>query len=56
MFLTIFVRNTTCLNQVMKIVKTQGLSAESMQACQETLGDVPVRRLAKITYSFLRSV
>jgi hypothetical protein len=38
-----FVRNTTCLNQVMKIVKTQGLSAASMQACQETLGDLPLR-------------
>jgi hypothetical protein len=38
-FLTIFVRNTHCLNAVMKMVKTQGLSAESMQACQETLGD-----------------
>jgi len=43
LFLMTFVRNTTCLNQVMKMVKTQGLSAESMQACQETLGDVPVR-------------
>jgi hypothetical protein len=39
LFLMTFVRNTTCLNQVMKIVKTHGLSAESMQACQETLGD-----------------
>jgi hypothetical protein len=39
LFLMTFVRNTTCLNQVMKMVKTHGLSAESMQACQETLGD-----------------
>ena len=36
LFLMTFVRNTTCLNEVMKIVKTQGLSAESIQACQET--------------------
>lgn len=43
LFLMTFVRNTTCLNQMMKIVKTQGLSAESIQACQETLGDLPVR-------------
>jgi hypothetical protein len=43
LFLMTFVRNTTCLNQVMKIVKTQGLSAESIQACQEMLGDLPVR-------------
>ena len=43
LFLMTFVRNTTCLNQAMKIVKTQGLSAESIQACQETLGDLPVR-------------
>ena len=43
LFLMTFVRNTTCLNQVMKMVKTQGLRAESMQACQETLGDLPVR-------------
>ena len=39
LFLMTFVCNTTCLNQVMKMVKTQGLSAESMQACQETLSD-----------------
>lgn len=38
LFLMTFVRNTTCLNQMMKIVKTPGLSAESIQACQETLG------------------
>jgi hypothetical protein len=43
LFLMTFVRNTTCLNQGMKIVKTQGLSAESMQACQETLGALPGR-------------
>jgi hypothetical protein len=43
LFLMTFVRNTTCLNQVMKIVKTQGLRTESMQACQETLGALPVR-------------
>ena len=43
MFLTACVRNTTCLNEVMKIVKTQGLRAESIQACQERLGDLPAR-------------
>jgi hypothetical protein len=42
-FLTIFVRNTTCLNEVMKIVKTQGLSTESIQACQERLSTLPAR-------------
>jgi len=42
-FLTIFVRNTTCLNEVMRMVKTRGLSAESMQACQERLEDLPAR-------------
>ena len=42
-FLMTFVRNTTCLNQVTKIVKTQGLSAASMQACQKALGDLPLR-------------
>ena len=39
MFLTTFVRNTTCVNEVMRIVKTQGLSAASLHACQERLGD-----------------
>jgi hypothetical protein len=43
MFLTTFVRHTTCLNEVMKMVKTQGLSTESIQACQERLGDLPAR-------------
>jgi hypothetical protein len=43
MFLTTFVRNTTCLNEVMKIVKTQGLSTASMQACQERLSALPTR-------------
>jgi hypothetical protein len=43
LFLMTFVRNTTCLNQVMKIVKTHGLSAASMQACQEALGALPLR-------------
>ena len=43
LFLMTFVRNTTCLNQMMKIVKTQGLSAGSIHACRETLGDLPVR-------------
>ena len=42
-FLTIFARNTTCLNEGMRMVKTQGLSATSMQACQERLSDVPAR-------------
>jgi hypothetical protein len=41
MFLMTFVRNTTCLNQVLKMVKTQGLSAESIHAAQETLGALP---------------
>ena len=43
LFLMTFVRNTTCLNHVMKIVKTQGLSAQSIHACQETLSDLPGR-------------
>jgi len=43
LFLMTFVRNTTCVNQVMKIVKTHGLSAESIQTAQETLGALPVR-------------
>jgi hypothetical protein len=43
MFLTTFVRNTTCLNEVMKMVKTQGLSTESIQACQERLSTLPAR-------------
>ena len=43
LFLTTFVRNTTCLNEVMKIVKTQGLSAVSIHACQKRLGDLPAR-------------
>ena len=38
-FLMTFVRHTRCVNEVMKMVKTQGLSAESMHACQERLGD-----------------
>jgi hypothetical protein len=37
------VRNTQCLNEVMKIVKTQGLSVETIQVCQERLGDLPAR-------------
>jgi hypothetical protein len=43
LFLMTFVRNTQCLNEVMKIVKTQGLRAESIHACQETLGALPAR-------------
>lgn len=43
LFLMTFVRNTTCLNQVMKIVKTQGLSAASIQVCQKALDDLPLR-------------
>src|SRR5438270_1651186 len=43
LFLMTLARNTTCLNEVMKMVKTQGLSAASIQACQERLGDLPVR-------------
>jgi hypothetical protein len=42
-FLTIFVRNTQCLHEVMRMVKTQGLSMETMHACQQTLGDLPAR-------------
>jgi hypothetical protein len=43
LFLMTLVRNTQCLNEVMKIVKTQGLSVETIQACQERLGDLPAR-------------
>jgi hypothetical protein len=43
LFLTTFVRHTTCLNEVMKMVKTQGLSAVSIHACQKRLGDLPAR-------------
>ncbi len=43
LFLMTLVRNTTCLNEVMRIVKTQGLSAASIQACQELLSDLPAR-------------
>jgi hypothetical protein len=43
LFLMTLVRNTTCLNEVMRIVKTQGLSVASIQACQERLGDLPAR-------------
>ena len=42
-FLTTFVRHTTCLNEVRKIVKPPGLRTESMQACQERLSAVPAR-------------
>ena len=42
-FLTTFVRNTQCVNEVMRMVKTHGLSAETMQACQDRLGDLPAR-------------
>jgi hypothetical protein len=42
-FLTLFVRNTPCLNEVMRIVKTQGVSMETIHACQQTLGDLPAR-------------
>jgi hypothetical protein len=43
LFLITLVRNTTCLNEVMRIVKTQGLRVVSIQACQERLGDLPAR-------------
>jgi hypothetical protein len=43
MFLSTFVRNTTCMNEVMRIVKTQGVSVASIHACQERLGDLPAR-------------
>lgn len=42
-FLMTFVRNTQCVNEVMQIVKTHGLSAASIHACQERLGDLPAR-------------
>jgi hypothetical protein len=42
-FLTTFVRKTHCVNEVMRMVKTQGLSVASMHACQERLGDLPAR-------------
>ena len=41
LLLMTFVRNTTCVNQVMKMVKTHGLSAESIHAAQETRGALP---------------
>jgi hypothetical protein len=43
LFLMTLVRNTQCLNEVMQMVKTQGLSVETIQACQERLGDLPAR-------------
>jgi hypothetical protein len=43
LLLMTLVRNTTCLNEVRRIVKTQGLSGASSQACQERLGDLPAR-------------
>src|SRR5438128_9998419 len=43
LFLMTLARNTTCLNEVMKMVKTQGLSAASIQACQERLSALPAR-------------
>ena len=43
LFLMTLVRNTTCLNEVMRIVKTQGLSAASIHACQERLSDLTAR-------------
>ena len=43
LFLMTLVRNTQCLNEVMKIVKTQGLSVETIQSCQEQLGYLPAR-------------
>ena len=42
-FLTTCVRNTTCVNEVMKIVQTPGLSTASRQACQERLRALPTR-------------
>jgi hypothetical protein len=39
LFLITLARNTTCLNEVMQIVKTQGLSTASIQTCQERLTD-----------------
>ena len=41
LFLMTFVRHTTCVNQGRKMVKTHGLSAESIHAAQETLGALP---------------
>lgn len=42
-FLTTFVRNTQCVNEVMRLVKTQGLSTAILQACQDRLGDLPAQ-------------
>jgi hypothetical protein len=42
-FLTNFVRNTQCVNEIMRLVKTQGLSTTTLQACQDRLGDLPAR-------------
>jgi hypothetical protein len=41
--LTIFVRHTPCVNEVMRRVHTHGVSAASMHACQERLENVPAR-------------
>lgn len=47
-FLTNLVRNTRCLNKVMEIVKTEGLTVDSLKACQDTLGELsatsPIRK------------
>lgn len=47
LFLMTFVRNTPCLNEVMQMVKPQGLRAASLQACQDRLGDLPARSLIR---------
>jgi hypothetical protein len=58
LLLMTFVRNTPWLHAVMKIVKTQGLRAESMHACQETLGDLPARSPLRkeVSHSWQHSV
>jgi len=43
LFLMTLVRNTSRLNEVMRIVKTQGLSVASIQASQDRLEDLPAR-------------
>jgi hypothetical protein len=42
-FLTHFVRQTPCVNEVRRSVQTQGVSVDTMQACQARLGAIPAR-------------
>jgi hypothetical protein len=42
-FLTTFVRNTQCVNEGMRMVKTPGLSVATIHAGQDRLGDLPAK-------------